>query len=105
MSRKPFTPSRLLLPTEMKVLGTPVATPTVYWISRFCNEMSDFRHQTTYIIHTASIPAWLLAWLFCPPSSVCKLKVVVEGMSGRRRAKNVCHKLQSVHRCVNTRCR
>lgn len=34
MSRKPFTPSRLLSPTEMNVVGTPVAMPIVYCVSR-----------------------------------------------------------------------
>ena len=35
MSRKPpRSPSWFLLPTETKVVGTFVATPTVYWISK-----------------------------------------------------------------------
>ena len=67
MSRKPFTPSRLLLPTEMKVLGTPVATPTVYWISRFCNGNVRFSPSDS-IHHPYSLNTGLAAGLVVLPT-------------------------------------
>ena len=36
ISMKPKTSSLWSSPTETNVTGTPVATPTVYWVSRFC---------------------------------------------------------------------
>ena len=73
MSRKPSSsPSWKLLPTEIKVVGTPLATPTVYWISKL-----------------ASMPAWSGSWRFWPPSKVWSVKVV-PSRSGRRLLRNVC---------------
>lgn len=72
ISKKPSrSPSWKLSPTEMKVVGTPVATPTVYWISKF-----------------ASIPALRALCVFWPPSRVCKVNVVVDEISGRNAFKN-----------------
>ena len=39
MSRKPLMPSVFAAPTEMNVTGTPPATPTVYWMSKFYAKM------------------------------------------------------------------
>lgn len=72
MSKKPpSAPSFVFSPTEMNVVGTPLATPIVYCMSRF-----------------ASMPASFAPWGLLPPSSVCSVNVVAELRSGRFAVRN-----------------
>lgn len=71
ISRNPFNaPSWILFPTEINTVGTLLANPTVYCISR-----------------SASIPGGVGG--FSPPSKVSTLNVIVFGKSGLKRSRNI----------------